>query len=859
MTNARNGRSSDLSFEWIVKTYGEEWRGWQVFMSKWIVESPSGTEGKVKSLIAFIDKYLTVCVSYASNIPLLFSGFDEHKCSSEELNATLAKSITSESARSLRINHIVEFIDWIIEESFTDTTDKSKSILFYSNPFKVWHSKGAYTETVKSPLPYKYIKDLRKILCPNPETGNFKDWLWAQHQTGNSHRSAHWVEVTPAMIDEDDSDCVWRIKQVKRNKKAISVYQIWSPVAAMTLFIQLHLPLRNYQIRLLDSGEADTFHYNKGSWSKNNKTGFTFGNDSRPYSKGVFKRIFDTELGTYSTGLYISTNKTADQNKDDFQKGYTIPWQHDVVIYWLEKLRNWQIKYNPIDEPTCCSTLKRKHFGGLKSPQALAAMGKFCFLFRDPTAKKEDRNKPIPYNNTLNLWYRLLRQLETQLSSNDSSKTISPKLVTEYPENHPESNKYKTLFPMHCLRVSLITCYALEGNVPIPIISKLLVGHSRLIMTIYYTKVSPSAMATMMSESEENIEQREQQSLTEFLATAKLCNIQERTVYKDGDSLSASMMNRNPIGWELRQYGICLVGGNTVRTQEVETLGGCWNGGDLIKDSSIARHRTYAAVPHGPGNCVRCRWFITDARYLHSLNAHHNYVSYRATQAANKAAELESQLDKIKDELYLSQENDSPFIKHAELVELERRYERQILEADEFAKDLIATFSLIVRIMHIENKRREADSNNKLIAVGDESDVNIALKYIDTDSELFQLSLLCEDAEIYPDMADELLKTSVVEKRSRKLNRILMNRGYTPYFLFMDEKQQLIATNAFMRELAKHSENQSLVEGFKSVSDYLEAQEHLLDNKLIENSIATMAQEFEQQYIKLNDNRKALR
>ena len=38
-----------------------------------------------------------------------------------------------------------------------------------------------------------------------------------------------------------------------------------------------------------------------------------------------------------------------------------------------------------------------------------------------------------------------------------------------------------TLFPLHSLRVSLVTALALEGQVPFPILQKL-VGHSRLLM-----------------------------------------------------------------------------------------------------------------------------------------------------------------------------------------------------------------------------------------------------------------------------------------------------------------------------------------------------------------------------------------
>ncbi|WP_209077014.1 VPA1269 family protein [Pseudomonas aeruginosa] len=35
-------------------------------------------------------------------------------------------------------------------------------------------------------------------------------------------------------------------------------------------------------------------------------------------------------------------------------RGYTIPWQHEELLYGLEKLRNWQEKYNPITAPDPC-------------------------------------------------------------------------------------------------------------------------------------------------------------------------------------------------------------------------------------------------------------------------------------------------------------------------------------------------------------------------------------------------------------------------------------------------------------------------------------------------------------------------
>ncbi len=118
-------------------------------------------------------------------------------------------------------------------------------------------------------------------------------------------------------------------------------------------------------------------------------------------------------------------------------------------------------------------------------------------------------------------------------------------------------------------------------------------------------------------------------------------------VYHKEDSIQAALVNRNPIGWEERSAGLCLVGGNTVKSDEVSTLGGCWNGGELIRDASAAVNRIYGSVPHGPENCIRCRWFITEARYPPALNAQFNQLSYKAHQAANLSVEIEGELEAL--------------------------------------------------------------------------------------------------------------------------------------------------------------------------------------------------------------------
>ncbi|MDN3663793.1 gamma-mobile-trio integrase GmtZ [Vibrio agarivorans] len=815
-------------------------------------------------LARFFESYIRERASYAiGDISLFFKGHRGHQCSSEELETLLRETQNSPKVIQSGVNISCDFIDFVVQKVFSEEDDNGELVSLVENPLSKIKRQESLTETVRTPLPYRYIHNLRQILCPLPDKDeltvieqnlkqgetllptyhyrNFKHWTWAQQQTGQrlSGNDGDWFEVEPELIDKTDPDCVWRTIKTTRKGNKIILHQIWSPVKAMVVFMKLHLPLRTYQVRMLDSGEADTWRYENAQWVLNTKNDFALGSEKRPFSKGIFRRIHDTMTGLYSTGLYINTNKTADQNKDELERGYIIPWQNNEVLYWIEKLRNWQEKYNPIDKPTDCTTLLTKHTDKKKSKAQLESMGEISFLFREASARGDDRTKPIRDDALDSFWYQLLFALENQLAEHGDSLDGGGRLrlVSEYPEDIPKSRRYKTSFPLHSLRVSLITAYTMDTQLPLPVISKLLAGHTRLLMTIYYNKITPSVMAEKMDEAHGELDAKSKQSVRNFLKDASLEQIQCKMVYHNDDSIQAALVNRNPVGWEERSCGMCLVGGNTVKSDEVSTLGGCWNGGKLINDVKAATHRIYGSVPHGPENCIRCRWFITEARYLPALNAHFNQLSYKAHQAANLSVEIEGELEALKDEQFFCEEQGKPFTKHYELQALQRRYEKQQVEADEYAKDWIACFELIQKIIRVEETRNEDDSKDKLIAVGYEQDVSHALKFIETDSELLHLSLLCDDAEFFPDLQDELRKTPAIQKRSMQLSRVLMKKGFEPIFMEMDDKQQLIAANAMLRQMAKIADPDDKLEGYRKVANHIEAEEYLTDNKLLSQGI----------------------
>lgn len=852
MAKKRKGKgyTTDLSLGWVTQDLGPEWLQWQQYAAEWMATRTTGVPHCLKAIKHLLG-YLNSKAPYAKDVAMLFKGHPAgHKVSSQEFHDYMVnKGINAECYKF--IAHSIALCDHILNHHLSVDDDDGNRVALFSNPFEKIGKTTSTTESVHSPLPYRYIQQLRHILCPYPtddpsakapwQGRHFRDWHWAINylQYGN----LGWMEVPPEVIDPNDPDCVFRTRIVTRKNKSVETYEIWSPVMAMFLFTKLHLPLRSFQVRLLDSGEGDTWRYEGGQWVENTKHPFKYGTPKRPYQKGVFRRIYDSMSEWYSTGLYVSTNKTADQNKDDIERGYTIPWQHEELLYWLEKLRNWQEKYNPIDRLIRGSELKRTHLGDSKSKQQLTKMGEFAFLFRD-------RNSALPINRNApnSPWFRLLSKLEEDVFQAGQTMANGDRLrfVKDYGEDFKgqETAKAATEYPLHSLRVSLITCYTMDTDLPLPVIAKLLAGHTRLLMTIYYNKITPSVMAEKMKEAHAVLSDRGEGSLRNFLVDAEMRQIPLRAAFHNDqhNSVESVLANRNPIGWEERATGLCLVGGNSVRSDELSTLGGCWNGGPLVKDAKNSEHRIHGPVPHGPENCPRCRWFITDATYLPALNSEFNQVSYKAHQAAELSVELEGQLEALKDELFIAEETGAVFLKHSELQALERRYEKQRVEADEYAKDYIAIFKLINRVIQIENGREEDDEGQKLIAVGSDADLKYSMKFVETDSELLHLALLCEDAEFHPDLHDDLRKTPAIAKRTNALSRMMARSGYKPVFLEMDENTQLIVGNALIRKMAKIADPDDRMEGYRIATNYIEAQEYLENDGLLKSGFEAVKQ-----------------
>ena len=789
-------RDSDTTLGWVERDY-PQLAVWRTLAVEWLKGEPKGVYLRLRGLVAFFERYLV-----QQGLPLDPMVF----LSRTTVLPDFYQTVCPDSEWGIKYNNLIHaFLHFVLLREFSELGDDGHRVVSsaFRNPVPRLSKSGLprRDESVHSPLPYGYIDELRQMLAAGP---HFRDWQWAQSalgvESGQRGRGApDWFEVTEEQIDRNEPDCVWRLRKVSPQYRGGQILEMWSPVRWVALLAKLILPLRTFQVRMLDSGEADTWRYEACEWTPN-PSRLAQGSERRPLEQGVFRRNDPLVDGNaMSTVLYINTNKTADIAKSGPEKGYVLPWAsggpvHQNVFYWLEKLRNWQEKYNPISRRTAWKELDGRHIM-VKSEVQLAGYLDTCFLFRCPEAREGECHLPIRRRGLDGCWFSLMETLELRLADRGETHRNGTSIRFLPPPEEREASTLTTLFPLHSLRVSLITALALEGQVPFPILQKL-VGHSRLLMTLYYTKPGATHIRDVLLGAAERLEANKEASIESFLLDNEHDQLLQRATCNSVPAIAAALPQhpaaRNPVGWMPMHHGLCLVGGNPSEVEDNGNIGGCYNGGPNLGSASAPTH---GPVPGGSRNCVRCRWFVTEPHYLPALAAHFNTLAYHFDEARNACLAHENTLQDLKKQKADAEESGQPFARLDTYRQAERVWESAMKRFSDLAEDLVACWRLIERCKAALDAPQ--GEGTQLVAAGTMGDVNVAFE--ETESELLQLAGVCENVEVYPDLEPG----KAVFRRSQLLDAVLYRDDLPPVFMLLGEREQLLAGNAFMRRLAQ--------------------------------------------------------
>lgn len=792
-------RDTDTRLGWVERDY-PQLAAWRALAVEWLKGETSGVGQRLQSLVFFLERYLV-----RQGLPLDPAVFLARKAILPDFHRTACP----DSLEGINYNNFIHaFLNFVLLREFSEADDLGRPVMSpaFHNPVPRMSKSGLprRDESVHSPLPYGYLEELRCMLAAGP---HFRDWQWAQGALGaelgqRGRVAPDWFEVPEDRIDRNDPDCVWRVRKVSSQYRGGQVLEMWSPVRWTVLLVKLILPLRTFQARMLDSGEADTWRYEAGVWVLN-RSRLAQGSERRPLQQGVFRRSNPLADGEGVPALlYINTNKTADIGKTGTDKGYVVPWcssgpAHQDVFYWLEKLRNWQEKYNPVSRRTAWTELDGRHLKA-KSEVQLAGYPDACFLFRLPEANEGERNLPITEQGLPACWFSLLEALELRVADRgETHRNGTP--VRFLPPPEEQNNRKTTLFPLHSLRVSLITALALEGQVPFPVLQKL-VGHSRLLMTLYYTKPGATHIRDVLLGAAERLDANKEASVQNFLLDTEHDELLQKAICNSVPSLAAAIPQhpaaRNPVGWMPMHHGLCLVGGNTTEVEENRSVGGCYNGGAITANGSASTNPKYGPVPGGSRNCVRCRWFVTEPHHLPALAAHFNTLAYHFDEARNGCLAREDELQDLKKQKADAEDAGLPFARQAACQQAERVWESAMKRFSDLAEDLVACWRLIERCKAALEAPQGGDGT-QLVAAGTVGDVKIAFE--ETESELLQLAGVCDSVELYPDLEPG----KAVFRRSQLLDGVLYRDNLPPVFMLLSEQEQLLAGNAFMRSLAR--------------------------------------------------------
>jgi hypothetical protein len=303
------------------------------------------------------------------------------------------------------------------------------------------------------------------------------------------------------------------------------------------------------------------------------------------------------------------------------------------------------------------------------------ARGTTCFLFRHAAdIKFEDRDKPLIRQNIDLLWVALLKEFEIQCKKNGEALKDGASI-----KFFCDSKGVKTCFPLHSLRVSIITQLAMEGIIPFSILSKLITGHSKLIMTLYYTKLGNRYVTDIMDETNKNLMKKQYQGLERFLHEQTYEQLEKKFAYNSPDAITISMQQKGNAAFIYEDKGLCTMSGS-----------GCSIGGEKLVVSTGGMQNPYAPVPGYPleKNCVRCRFFLTGPGFLPGLIAHFNRLSFELSDCSVRYVEFDKKIADLIDLRFSCNNKNELFPYSADLLALSRLHEQEAEKAGKLMADM---------------------------------------------------------------------------------------------------------------------------------------------------------------------------
>lgn len=350
---------------------------------------------------------------------------------------------------------------------------------------------------------------------------------------------------------------------------------------------------------------------------------------------------------------------------------------------------------------------------------------------------------------------------------------------------------------------------------PVEIVMKI-VGHSSIVMSIYYCKVTENDIRQRLEEGEKIALKSKAGAVQKLIEQNRLEEVKNQLVSNNSDLL-LSLSNEVPAGnFMFRDYGICPYAASR-----------CDDGGEIVGSTQV---RTPVPVGYlGMQNCIRCRHFITGPAFYGGLLSITNEVLLQSNYQSSQCAELQLDIDNLSDKInqlerqeYIANAKDEIFDSSClaklefELRKLESEYECSAKKMDVFLCDLQACYKLIqMSQASMDELSKDGSDNLSLIKM---SDAELVIDLAEV-SYFQQLQEVCENATIFQSAS----ASSAVAPRSQLLDRMSQFNEIAPQMFLMEPKQQLEVGNQLVKLLF------SRLNSWERVSEIVECEVRISD------------------------------
>ncbi|OWV64610.1 hypothetical protein ATY75_32190 [Rhizobium sp. N122] len=555
--------------------------------------------------------------------------------------------------------------------------------------------------------------------------------------------------------------------------------KLYCPVLPTLLYMMFSLPLRASGVKRLDSGEGDLTKYNAETRDWENNLDPNVGYWSRKEGRTADPRGYAYQFkGSDIVGFKINTNKSG--------QPYAIPHQIDKLHLRLYRLRNWQMTFNPVSEPVSPELYLDGNHGFSKASVDLLPL--VFLLFRLPRSGRSSRhNKPPSHTQIVQAWTRLLQEVERRWNLDNPDSIIS---IVEPAKNGQLASRYN----LHGLRAYGIGRFY-EDGVPIEMISKIVAGHSSVVMTLYYILFSPAKIHSSLQIAASEGSKKQSKFIRDFKVSS-FDSARRRSAALGSEAISNAVNAFDKIPFCNVGIGFCPFGG-----------GRCHDGGPLkvIKRKLGVARNEHDHVEGGKRNCIMCRHFISGPPWLDpllafgtSLQEKRGHIDGQVEALIDMSDELSRQKAQgLIDQILFVEKSSELSIKQKNLLDERRMTERALF-------NVCRIVDACVQIEKLEGADENRLGGGLSLVVSDQASV---FEFVGV-SEFEQSEYLTASSRIYPLLGNDRVEA----KRDRALDLIAHNAGFVPPSLVatLDDKQRRYFKDQFSQLLFKHLDRPSI-------------------------------------------------